>query len=75
MTIAIGNLTTEQAAAVEAALLLVPDRTRHDGLMLAIAAALGGPGPWDNAAVTAAIGTALRDRSGVALPTDILFGV
>jgi hypothetical protein len=69
----IAGLTSEQAAAVEAALLLVTDTTRHDGVMLGIAAALGGSGPWDNAAVTAAIGTALRDCSGQYIPVDILF--
>jgi hypothetical protein len=71
----IAGLTAEQASACEAALLLVRDQTKYDGLRLAIAAALGGSGLWDNAAVTSAIGTALRDYSGQSVPTGILFGV
>jgi hypothetical protein len=71
----IAGLTADQANAVEAALLLVTDRSRWDGVVLAIAAALGGSGPWDNPTVTVAIGTALRDCSGQSVPTGILFGV
>jgi hypothetical protein len=70
----IAGLTDEQAAAVEAALIMVNDQTRRDGVRLAVAAALGA-GPTSNAEVTAAIGTALRDCSGASIPTGILFGV
>jgi hypothetical protein len=71
----ISNLTTEQQNAVQASLLFVHDQSRWDGLVQAIANALGGPGPWDNATVKTAIGTALRDCSGQSVPTGILFGV
>jgi hypothetical protein len=73
-TIGIAGLTDEQASAVEAATLFA-DPVRHDGLIQAVANALGGSGPWDNPAVTAAIGASLRDFSGASIPTAILFGV
>jgi hypothetical protein len=69
----IAGLTAEQAAAVEAATLLANDPVRHDGLILAIAAALGAGPTYTNAEVTAAMASVLRDYSGRSIPTDILF--
>ena len=64
------GLTDEQAAAVEAATLLA-DPVRHDGLILAVAAALGAGPTWTNAQVSAAIGTALVNCSGRNVPPII----
>ena len=67
LVLSIDGLSAAQAAAVEAATWLLPQRSWHDGLVRNIAALLPGAPPWANSDVMGAIEAALADL-GVVTP-------
>ena len=67
------GLTADQSSAIEAALLMVHDPAKYDGLRQALVNALGAGPTYDNSTVKAAISSVLQNYSEQNIPVGILF--